>query len=129
MAIYTNLFNIQYCLKTGGMDPDIWHLPGFGGTGCCKPGNPQDIALPGDSRQSGCHEIVQYRMPDPSSESGSGISLVESSLKMFADDTKLWRPIKDYSDSATLQNDLNQVIRMVQKMAAQVQPKKMQVDA
>jgi len=34
---------------------------------------------------------------------------VVSSLKMFADDTKLWRSIKDHSDSAILQDNLNQL--------------------
>ena len=34
-------------------------------------------------------------------------SLVKSSLTMFADDTKLYRPIRDESDTTALQQDLN----------------------
>jgi len=34
---------------------------------------------------------------------------VVSSLKIFADNTKLWRTISDESDNTTLQNDLNQL--------------------
>jgi len=49
---------------------------------------------------------------------------VVSSLKMFADDTKLWRSIKDHSDSATLQVDLNQLSEWSNRWQLKFNPSK-----
>ena len=55
---------------------------------------------------------------------------IVSSLKMFADDTKLWITLKSKTDSAILQNDLDNLITWSnQCMVTKIQPKQMQVDA
>jgi len=49
---------------------------------------------------------------------------VISSLKIFAEKTKLWRTISDKSDSTTLQNDFNQLTEWCRRWQLQFNPSK-----
>ena len=45
---------------------------------------------------------------------------IKSSIKMFADDTKLWSTISDVDDKQKLQDDLHKIEGVVGQMATQV---------
>jgi len=52
---------------------------------------------------------------------------VQCSIKMFADDTKIWTKISMEEDQELLQNDLNQLIRWSQEWLLQFNPEKCKV--
>ena len=51
-------------------------------------------------------------------------SATESDVMLFADDTKLWRLIRDDTDILALQNDINRIIQWCDKWSLKLNVKK-----